>query len=276
LLQPKEIAEFLEHESNLTVYLENESHDGHKTTWRFRELARPTGIEISLVFELGVMRSVLELDSLARNFVEPLRMAPLERWSEAMGSMSKTIDDSFDLEVRLRGELVENWDPSVVDGSFAIHGRAIPSSNLEQSAGLLIFASLCLLAHLLTEPRDEEVDESLFRLEGSSKIILSRKYERSPLNRALALKLHGFTCFGCGFNFELKYGSNGTGVIEIHHLTPVHLMTERRPVDPRTELVPMCSNCHTMSHRKNPPFSPGELREMIARVNTQTVPKPRK
>ena len=30
-------------------------------------------------------------------------------------------------------------------------------------------------------------------------------------------------------------------------------------VDPRTDLIPLCPNCHTVIHRKDPPFSLKEL-----------------
>ena len=36
-------------------------------------------------------------------------------------------------------------------------------------------------------------------------------------------------------------------------------------VDPVTELVPLCSNCHSMVHRRNPPVHPVDLRAQLGR-----------
>ena len=74
-------------------------------------------------------------------------------------------------------------------------------------------------------------------------------YERSPRNRRRALEIHGTKCMACGFNFDEVYGANhARGYIEIHH---VRSITEvNGPVNPETDLVPLCSNCHSMAHRK--------------------------
>jgi 5-methylcytosine-specific restriction protein A len=34
-------------------------------------------------------------------------------------------------------------------------------------------------------------------------------------------------------------------------------------IDPINHLVPVCPNCHNMLHRKAPPYTPEELKEII-------------
>lgn len=88
-------------------------------------------------------------------------------------------------------------------------------------------------------------------LEGKAVQYYGNKYERSPLNRKRALELHGFTCKVCSFNFEDVYGERGKEYIEVHHVKPLNsLKGEEQYFDPRTDLVPVCSNCHRMIHRR--------------------------
>ena len=76
------------------------------------------------------------------------------------------------------------------------------------------------------------------------------KYERKPRNRAAAIKIHGYKCMACGFDFEEKYGELGKEFIEVHHVKPLYSLTEEVEVDPATDLVCLCANCHRMIHRK--------------------------
>jgi 5-methylcytosine-specific restriction protein A len=94
------------------------------------------------------------------------------------------------------------------------------------------------------------------------------RYERSPVNRAAAIALHGAICKACGFDFERVYGSIGEGFIEVHHITPVSDLGGPVAIDPLVDLVPLCSNCHRMAHRKNPPISVDELRSILARSDS--------
>jgi predicted HNH restriction endonuclease len=61
-------------------------------------------------------------------------------------------------------------------------------------------------------------------------------------------------CMACGFNFLEFYGERGRDYIEIHHTSPVHLMdikgTKSRVDEAMKLLIPVCSNCHRMIHRK--------------------------
>ena len=45
------------------------------------------------------------------------------------------------------------------------------------------------------------------------------------------------------------YGSFGENFIEVHHLKPISTYDGEHEVNPLTDLVPLCSNCHSMIHR---------------------------
>ena len=96
----------------------------------------------------------------------------------------------------------------------------------------------------------EAAEETLTRSEGAAKYSYSKRYERDPVNRRKAIEIHGCTCCICGFDFELVYGERGRGFIEIHHTKPLSENEGEIVIDPKTDLVPVCSNCHRMIHRR--------------------------
>lgn len=51
-------------------------------------------------------------------------------------------------------------------------------------------------------------------------------------------------------NFKDKYGEVGEGYIQIHHVKPLYSLDEEIIIDPLTDLVPICPNCHSIIHRK--------------------------
>ncbi len=99
--------------------------------------------------------------------------------------------------------------------------------------------------------------------EGEKKYVTSIKYERNPINRELCLKANGYKCSVCGMDFEKMYGNIGKNYIEVHHIIPVSDMDHSSFIDPIHDLVPLCPNCHAMIHRRKPPFSVEELREIL-------------
>lgn len=84
-------------------------------------------------------------------------------------------------------------------------------------------------------------------------------------NRKACIRHHGTVCKGCGFDFEKTYGDLGKDFIHVHHITPVKTIAENYQIDPVTDLVPLCPNCHAMVHRSNEsrPLSVETLRSII-------------
>lgn len=99
--------------------------------------------------------------------------------------------------------------------------------------------------------------------EGGMNRILINKYERNPVNRQLCLAANGYTCKICGFNFEQKYGKIGKNFIHVHHIEKISLHKEEYYIDPETDLIPVCPNCHAMLHKEEPPMKPEKLLEII-------------
>lgn len=99
--------------------------------------------------------------------------------------------------------------------------------------------------------------------EGKEHQELVTKYERNIVNRNLCLSLKGYKCAVCGFNFSDVYGEVGEKFIEVHHALMVSQMEEGHVIDVQKELFPVCSNCHSMLHRRFPPYSIEELSAML-------------
>jgi len=68
----------------------------------------------------------------------------------------------------------------------------------------------------------------------------------------------------CGFSFGTSYGALGDGFAEVHHLAPLGTLTGSVLVDPETDVVVLCANCHRMVHRQDPPLTPDELRAAMS------------
>jgi 5-methylcytosine-specific restriction protein A len=101
--------------------------------------------------------------------------------------------------------------------------------------------------------------------EGAKRQTLTNKYERDPRARAAAVQLHGVRCIACGFLFSEFYGGHGDGYIQVHHLKSIASYGEVVEIDPAKDLTVVCSNCHSMIHRRpNEPLSIADLRAMIA------------
>jgi len=86
--------------------------------------------------------------------------------------------------------------------------------------------------------------------EGGQKKKYTTYYERDQRAREQAIIIHGFTCMACGLNFEERYGEWGKGFIHVHHTKPVSSLSEKSKINPRTDLVVLCANCHAMVHRR--------------------------
>ena len=98
---------------------------------------------------------------------------------------------------------------------------------------------------------DSENDKEIVsKTEGGKKIVISHRYERSPSLRGAALKIHGYDCAVCGFNFGKVYGIWGKGFCEVHHVRLLSSLGGEDLTDPSTDLIAVCANCHRMLHRK--------------------------
>lgn len=111
----------------------------------------------------------------------------------------------------------------------------------------------------------DEVEEGQTYIEGAMKRVPVNAYERNPRARRACLREHGTDCSVCGFSFEKEYGEIGAGYIHVHHLRPLAQAGGEYELNPVEDLRPVCPNCHAMLHKRNPPYSIEELKEILER-----------
>lgn len=103
--------------------------------------------------------------------------------------------------------------------------------------------------------------------EGKKTAFYTTKYERDPKLRKTAIQLRGergYQCEACGFVFEEKYGVLGRNFIEVHHAKPLFSLDAEMEINPATDLICLCSNCHRMIHRKkNAIMTVDELKSLL-------------
>lgn len=136
-----------------------------------------------------------------------------------------------------------------------------------------------ILAGLLRYDDDEEalVSDPLLpesSLEGRPIETLGLRFERSPSIRRQAIQFHGLKCMICDFSFQFTYGDLGLGYIEVHHLEPLSHVQAEHDVNPKTDLVVLCSNCHRIVHRiKGRTMPPVQLKSVVEEICRSNNPK---
>lgn len=138
----------------------------------------------------------------------------------------------------------------------------INHENAEDIDDKVLFWTGGLLGMVLSLlPVEEEISSGL--PEGALRRVEVNRYERSRINRAICISVHGAQCKVCGLDFGERYGEIGRGFIHVHHVVPVSEMNPDYRIDPVNELVPVCPNCHSMLHRQSPPMLAAELRRLL-------------
>ncbi|MDT0633328.1 HNH endonuclease [Spectribacter hydrogenooxidans] len=123
-------------------------------------------------------------------------------------------------------------------------------------------------------PLEEEVNALIPSAEsypeGALTYVQANRYERDRRNRAAAISIHGTSCAACGMDFGQTYGPIAVGHIEVHHTTPVSELGPGYVINPARDLIPLCANCHTVAHKRNPPFTADEIADFMEIYKPQT------
>jgi 5-methylcytosine-specific restriction protein A len=99
--------------------------------------------------------------------------------------------------------------------------------------------------------------------EGAVSQVRVNRFERDPAARRACVDRWGVDCAVCGGNFGRRYGSVGTGFIQVHHVTPPARVGPHYVLDPERDLRPVCADCHAMLHATYPTLTIGELRRRL-------------
>jgi hypothetical protein len=103
---------------------------------------------------------------------------------------------------------------------------------------------------------------------------LAKERNRYLVNAAKELWLSAnpkLQCEVCGFSFAESYGELGGGFIEAHHKNPIETLAPDTIVR-IDDLAPVCSNCHSMLHRRRPWLTVEQLKELMHQQSTLVQP----
>lgn len=70
-------------------------------------------------------------------------------------------------------------------------------------------------------------------------------------------------CSVCSFSFSETYGEVGEGFIEAHHIQPISSLKPDTKVT-KYDVVPVCSNCHSMLHHHRPWLTINQLHTIVS------------
>jgi 5-methylcytosine-specific restriction enzyme A len=188
--------------------------------------------------------------------------------------LAKCIEDGASVSLKINGQTRNPRVTSEWDAQWSRFELALRRGQLELGDGDADFSKIAIwtqkvaaaIVALLPLEQDEIPEENLYSgfSEGAQTRIEVNRYERDRRNRAAALAIHGHACLACTSDLGDRYGSAAVGLIEVHHLTPVSKLGKDYHLNPATDLVPLCPNCHRVAHRQDPPFTIAELRAMMA------------
>jgi 5-methylcytosine-specific restriction enzyme A len=112
-------------------------------------------------------------------------------------------------------------------------------------------------------PLEEEKTWSEGESEGAVFHRTVKQYERSRINRAACIEIQGTNCLICGFSFGNVFGGLGEGFIHVHHVVALSDMGGSYVLNPATDLIPVCPNCHAMLHRHREGLTPEQLIQVL-------------
>lgn len=177
------------------------------------------------------------------------------------------------VEMSLNGSTCTDIDYELWDNpwkSLKLRISVIPEDNEIKNIETELFTSWAgrVVGMMLALLNIEKIEEKKEMLEGGISQVLINKYERNPVNRQLCLMANGYTCKICGFDFEEKYGKLGHRFIHVHHIEKISSHNNSYYINPETDLIPVCPNCHAMLHKVDPPLYPKDLISIIQKVKT--------
>lgn len=176
---------------------------------------------------------------------------------------------------------IEEW--KIQDSSFSIkivtrvNGDQYSDHDVAVTATKFMAPLVAAFAEIIgyTESNDttESTEENTaFDIEGQLTLAITKKRERSRRNRMLCLAIHGNRCYVCGINPDSLYNT-ASGIIEVHHIEPISIQLKPRIYNPRTDLIPLCPNCHRAIHRKFPAMLPADLRADLIKPYERIINK---
>jgi 5-methylcytosine-specific restriction protein A len=242
---------------------------GYTFALRIKELSQPVGFEIRVKQSLMSTSAKLFLDNYPADLLGVFNVSFASRKEEILSVIESISTLGFQYVLNINDKSILDIKPEAKWNSIEFEISKKISNYLDASSCLkqTVLMALSIIVPLVTLPNESNLEnlEPEFETEGAKSQIYVNKYERSRINRAICLSIHGFVCAGCDLRMSDLYGPIGEGVIHVHHIEPVSLMDSPRKLNPAVDLVPLCPNCHVIVHRKTPPIPIEELKDVLTK-----------
>jgi 5-methylcytosine-specific restriction enzyme A len=233
---------------------------GNVYVFRMSELKAPNGFEVRLVLGWRSIEVELRPDTFAREVFEAMSAADIEKratsagFNRSMVSRGGIVSLAFD-GLPVSATVPHAWPQRWRQVAWSVRKApvAFATGGERDVVNEWSHAFLSAVVALLPVEAAGEEEGGLHRVEVN-------RYERSRLNRTACIAARGTRCYVCEMAFGEVYGALGEAYIEVHHVEPVSSLPPGTPIDPTSELVPVCANCHAMLHRTSPPVMPDVLR----------------
>lgn len=176
--------------------------------------------------------------------------------------------------IRFLDKPITSIDYSKIDKEF----KSFNQAHQKRNAGLFPSIFQLISQQKTIAPNDSniiEISEELPStdldaiIEGAKKQITVNAYERNPVARRECLKYFKqknngiIKCEICGFQFSKVYGKQFEEKIHVHHIVEISSIGDEYKVNPTTDLIPICPNCHMIIHSRKPAYKPEEVMNMI-------------
>lgn len=185
---------------------------------------------------------------------------PKKGYSHSIKHINKILNDGYDLLIYKTRTITKNGTTKTIEFETLLEKRKLIVGNDGEYRASPLDISL-----------GEEISESgkpFF--EGSKKTITINAYERNLDAKKECLKLYGYTCRICQFNFKETYGERGKDYIHVHHIIPLSEIGINYKINPMKDLIPVCPNCHAMLHRNGHTILPDELLAEMQLIKNNT------
>ncbi len=233
---------------------------------RLTDIPEPYGFVVLIGDDYRSWLIRLDMDEMSGQLLSRMEVNARERFDLFCSLRSTALDRESKITIRINGKPIspdlppDSWESL----RFEITRGYSTDAEVFETLREVLLDSLSILLCLVIENESWEPEDSIgeAREEGGIEVVQLSRHERSRFNRAICLQHYGFVCAGCGLQMDDKYGPIGLGVIHVHHLFPLADMDGPKRIDPISDLIPLCPNCHNIVHRKNPPLPIKELNEL--------------
>jgi len=247
--------------------------DGLRAEFRPVDLPHTRGFSVDILIGWRTVEVDFAPATYGRQVLSAMAQADQEKRSVFHTFVQAAINAGAEVTFQINGRNFGTSETDVwpIDWSSLIFGfskgpMTIDSANPEVIDRLALTWTSRMLGSVLALMPLEAVDQPpAGEAEGGGFQATITRYERSTLNRQACMDFHGMVCKVCGFDFEKVYGSIGEGYIEVHHVESLASLAPGTILNPVIDLVPLCSNCHSMAHKRRPvPYTVDELKAIIA------------